>query len=110
MQSRDAPAQRVEARARQLGGGLELESAGGGADIDVVADGKGEAPRRSPAPLLDVVQLRFSYRHAWVRQVRHRQQPITKACLDVAELVLEGVELAAEAADGRKQRARVLSL
>ena len=57
VQARHGPAQRIEARAGELGGGLELEPADSGADLDVVARRKSERARRAPPPHFDVVRF-----------------------------------------------------
>ncbi len=70
VQAGDLAAQHGEARARQLGGGLGVQAAVAGAQLDVVQHREIEGARGAPARLLDVVVLVGAGRHVIGRQVR----------------------------------------
>ncbi len=109
MQARDRAAQEREARARELGAGLEVE-AERRADVDVVARREIERARHCPTPHLDVRRLVGADRNARMRQVRQRHQLIVELDLDRREPLGGALELGSDAGDLGHRRARVAAL
>src|SRR6266700_1870023 len=98
MQARKGTAQGIEACSGELRRGCEFEPGDRGADVDVIARLEVERPRRAPAANFDVLRLRLPDRHTRMREIGHGEEPIAQARLDVRELALQCVELAADRA------------
>ncbi|MCY1355577.1 hypothetical protein D9M69_420070 [compost metagenome] len=109
VQTGDRPAQQGETRARQLGGGLEVQPAVLLAEGDVVLDREIEGARAAPTAHFDVVVLVVAERHRLVRQVGNVQHQAVQLGLDRLQLALAGLQLAAHALDLGHQRRDVLA-
>ena len=82
----------AEARARELGGRVEVE-AQGGADVDVVLDLEVKLARHAPAADLDVLGLVLADRGGRRGKVRDAKEQVMKLRADLLELGLELGEL-----------------
>src|SRR5207247_4868510 len=109
VQTRNGATQGVEARSRELRRSCEFEAADRGAYVDVIARLKVERPRRAPAAHFNVLRFRLPDRYARVREIRHGEQPVAQACLDVGELTFQRAELAADRTDLGHQRRSVFT-
>ena len=96
VQPRDRAAQEREARARELGAGVEVH-AERRAEVDVVPRRELEAARRAPAAHLDVGALVRADRHARVGQVGQRHQHRRQLGLDRLQPRRRALELAGDA-------------
>ncbi len=110
MQPRDRSLQYVEARARDPGGRLEIDTTQRGAEIDMVLHREIERARRSPAAYLDVLVGRAALRYLGAREVRDHAQKRLDLLLQGGERCLVGLQLLADAADFLEHGRGVLAL
>ena len=96
VQPGDRPAHEGEARARQLGAGVEVQPQGG-AQIDVILHREGVGAGRAPAAHLHVATLVGTHGHAVVRQVGHAHEHGGELGLQRLQPLGRGLELVADA-------------
>src|SRR5579862_3785369 len=110
MQPGDSALEDVEARARELRSGLEVEAAQRLAHVHVVLRLEVERARRAPAAHLDVLVARTTLGHVGLRDVRDHAQEGRLPFLDGGERHLVGLQLVADAGDFRHHGRGILAL
>mmetsp|Transcript_1075 Transcript_1075/g.1642 ORF Transcript_1075/g.1642 Transcript_1075/m.1642 type:complete len:501 (-) Transcript_1075:722-2224(-) len=109
VQAGDRALQKGEARARQLGAGLEVQ-AQRGTQVDMVLHVEVEAARRAPAAHLDVAGLVRAERNTLVGQVGHAHQQVVELVLDRVQPLGAGLEFIGDAAHLSHLRGGILAL
>ena len=110
VQARQRAAQHGETGAAELGGGVAVEPAVAGAQLDVVLHREIEGARRAPAKHFEVVLFVGAGRHAGVGQVGNGQGDRLELGAQFVQAGLGGLEFVGDAGDLGHQRGHVFTL